>query len=151
MPKFCLLHCICCNSISRNKFACEVSFWEYRPESCCSHFICLDGAPDKPIIDVSSAHGLNEPCSGAFLSSDTDGEQTREGLSSSSSSSSFSPFRAPFFFCLSPSIHHSSACVFWISTSLLKARHFAWISPSSTCHLFCRSPPEACVTVMMPG
>lgn len=51
-------------------------FWKTWPEKCNLHCVRLDYARDKPLIDVSSARGLNEPRSGAFLSSRTDGEQT---------------------------------------------------------------------------
>lgn len=43
--------------------------------------VYLEDARDKPLIDVSSARGLNEPGSGAVLTSDTVGEQSRRSWS----------------------------------------------------------------------
>lgn len=43
--------------------------------------VYLEDARDKPLIDVSSARGLNEPGSGAVLTSDRVAEQTRRSWS----------------------------------------------------------------------
>lgn len=73
-------------------------------------------ADEKPLIGVSCAHGLNEPRSGAFLSSDTGGEQTEQDsppllppAAASVLLSSSVYARPPSLLSLSP-----SSCVFWI-------------------------------------
>lgn len=103
VPKFCLLIVFVVIQEVATSSPVRFHFGSTDRKACCSHFSCLDDAPDKPIIDVSSAHGLNEPCSGAFLSSDTDGEQTEKG----SPPPPPSPFFRPPSLCLSVSFHPS--------------------------------------------
>lgn len=122
--------------------ACDVLLWRTWPEKWHLHCVHLDDARDKPLIDVSSARGLNEPRSGAFRSSRTDGEQTETDSHPLPPPYSFS-IPLPFSVSLSLYTHRLSICVFWIPTSH-RARRSPWISPSSTCHLLC-GPTGSCI------
>lgn len=122
----------------------DALFWQARPEKWHLHRVSFDDARDKPLIDVSRAHGLNEPRPEAFLSPVTDGE--KPGTDSPPfprplppSSSSISPS-----LCVCPSLpiihpHASFGCL-----PLLERVSPPWISAPSTCHPRC-GPTGSCV------
>lgn len=75
----------CCMAFTIcNRFAfCALFYFEIRTRKCdLLKHVCLDDDRKTPLVGVSSAHGLNEPCSGAFLSLVTDSDQTETASSS---------------------------------------------------------------------
>lgn len=75
----------CCMAFTIcNRFAfCALFYFENRTRKCdLLKHVCLDDDRKTPLVGVSSAHGLNEPCSRAFLSLVTDSDQTETASSS---------------------------------------------------------------------